>query len=375
MPMNVVRPQTPNSLLPRAPAKPPPGHRPAPGPYTLSPSLRMRSQLSRIATPLVFFTFMVSASFLVFPRPSEANPAFAVVSASCGAGGNDLGPLPCTTANDVANGSLSFPFPAAVAVGGSVLTGVGTGGEDSGGASATASAVAQIGSLFAAGAGTVPPFTKSNARNPSSYATVFSADAQFTDFFTANVPTHYTFTVFPDPVISTTNLSVANINVSLSILDQSGVLGGTGLTVLFSVECVSGVSNLGGAPCSPLNSALHPPPLSLSWVEPAGGSFSFTADLNLSGSVVPDCSLVDVAAGIVCNPSPTPVQGSASATDPLLVYLDATAGYTDASGLVYPTSPTSSTGVPEPGTFGLFAVGLSFVGFLFAMRRQSRSNA
>jgi hypothetical protein len=325
--------------------------------------------LARIATPLVFFTFMVSAPFLVFPRLSEATAAFATVAASCGAGGNELGPLPCTTASEFANGSPSSPFPAAVAVGGSVLgPGVGTGGMTSGGASATASAVAQIGSLIAAGTGTVPPFT--DPRNPNSYATVFGADAQFTDFFTATGPTgaldHYTFTVFPDPVMSATQQSVASINVSLSILEQTGVLGGNGSTAVFSVECVSGVSNLQGAPCS----ALHPPPLSLSWVEPTGGSFAFTADVNLSGSVVPDCLLVNGTGGIVCLPSPIPAPGNASAADPLLVYLDSTspgAGYTDASGLVYPTSPTS---VPEPGTFGLLA--LSFGAFLFAMRRQSR---
>lgn len=168
--------------------------------------------------------------------------------------------------------------------------------------------------------------------------------------------------------MSATNQSVATINVSLSILEQTGVLGGNGSTAVFSVQCVSGVSNLNGAPCS----ALNPAPLNLSWVEPTGGSFVFTANVNLSGSVVPNCTLVNGAGGIVCNPSPSPAQGNASAADPLLVYLDATcpgAGYTDTSGLVYPTSPAS---VPEPGMFGLFAAGLSFVAFVFAMRRQSR---
>jgi len=235
----------------------------------------------------------------------------------------------------------------------------------SGGASASASAVAQIGSLGADGTGTVPPFT--DPRNPNSFATVFGADAQFTDFFTATGPTHFTFTVFPDPVMTATQQSVASINVSLSILEQTGVLGGNGATAVFSVECVSGVSSLQGAPCS----ALSPPPLSLSWVEPAGGSFAFTADVNLSGSVVPDCLLVNGPGGVVCLPSPTPAPGNASAADPLLVYLDLTspgAGYTDATGLVYPTSPTS-TSVPEPGTFALVA--LAFGAFLFARRRQS----
>jgi hypothetical protein len=344
-------------------------HRPscAPGPP------RTRSSGKRIPALLFRLSLIVSAPFLVFPRLAEATPASAFVGASCGAAGNELGPLPCTTASDVANGSPSFPFPAAVAVGGSILgPGVGTGGTTSGGASATASAEAQIGSLSAAGAGTVPPFPVATDSNHE--ATRFSADAEFTDFFTATGPTHYTFTVFPDPVMSATNQSVANIDVSLSIFEPPSEpgLGGNGSTAVFQVECASGVSNFHGAPCS----ALHPPPLSLSWDEPTGGSFSLTADVNLSGSVVPDCLLEFGARGggegIVCAPSPTPAPGNASAADPLLVYLDLTgpgAGYTDASGFVYPTSPTS---VPEPSTFSLVALALPFWALLYVRGRRTK---
>jgi hypothetical protein len=276
--------------------------------------------------PLVFLIFPLLL-FLAPATPADAQTCYS----NC--------PIPSTQA------STSVFLPDTQGISGAGVNGASSSQSDSSG-SASASASASFGSLDASASATaLLPLFGAGA----------SAQAGFTDFLTVLTGT-------PSGV-NTFNIGFATSGASVSTgsfghaSTNVGMFAGNFAINYFAQGVLTNLIQVG---------------YGLSQVD--GGAVTQSGlPLDLITIDVPDGGTIEFGATVTIDTFSATRGGTATATDPVTVFITAPAGVTFAisSGNPYPTSAIGVGGVPEPSTWAMMLLGFAGIGFM-AYRRKSK---